>query len=169
MCVVLWCGFQLHTHKSQLVISSTQHQVEAQFSLLTSFMEQVIFFCPYTVESRSGATSLPLTSINRGFASILNGHIHPHFKIIFKIEVQLIYNVYQFQVYSKVIQEYIFRIYIYITFQILFHYRFSQDIEYSSLCYTVGLCCLSILYIVLCMVNPKLLIYPSPLLCYALW
>ena len=31
--------------------------------------------------------------------------------------------------------------------QILFHYRFLQDIEYSSLCYTVG-SCLSILYIV---------------------
>ena len=29
-----------------------------------------------------------------------------------------------------------------------FHYRLSQDIEYSSLCYTVGPCCLSILYIV---------------------
>ena len=41
-------------------------------------------------------------------------------------------------------------IYIYILFQILFHYRLSQDTEYSSLCYTVGLCCLPILYIVVC-------------------
>ena len=46
-----------------------------------------------------------------------------------------------FLVYSKVIQLYI---YIYIVFHILFHYALSQDIEYisSSLCYTVGPCCL---------------------------
>ena len=35
----------------------------------------------------------------------------------------------------------------YILFHILFHYGLSQDMEYSSLCYTVGPCCLSILYI----------------------
>ena len=62
-----------------------------------------------------------------------------------------------FQVYSKVIQLYIYmciyvymHVYIYILFQIVFHNRLLQDIEYSSLCYTVGLCCLSILYIVVC-------------------
>ena len=31
-------------------------------------------------------------------------------------------------------------------FQIIFHNRLFQEIEYSSLCYTVGPCCLSILY-----------------------
>ena len=41
-------------------------------------------------------------------------------------------------------------IYIYILFNILFHYDLLQDIEYSSLCYTVGPCCLPILYIVAC-------------------
>ena len=51
--------------------------------------------------------------------------------------------------YSKVIQLYI---YVYILFQILFHYRLLQDFEYSSLCYTVGPCCLSILCIVVCTV-----------------
>ena len=41
-------------------------------------------------------------------------------------------------------------IYIYIyththnLFHVLFHYGLLQDIEYSSLCYTVGPCCLSI-------------------------
>ena len=40
--------------------------------------------------------------------------------------------------------------YRYILFHILFHYSLSQGIEYSSLCYTVGPCCLSILYIILC-------------------
>ena len=36
--------------------------------------------------------------------------------------------------------------YIYILFHTLFHCGLSQDIEYSSLCYAVGPCCLSILY-----------------------
>ena len=40
--------------------------------------------------------------------------------------------------------------YIYILFHILFHYGLLQDIGYSSLCCAVGPCCLSILYILLC-------------------
>ena len=40
--------------------------------------------------------------------------------------------------------------YTYILFQIFFHYRLLQDIKYSSLCYTVGPCCLSVLYIIVC-------------------
>ena len=32
--------------------------------------------------------------------------------------------------------------YVCILFQILFHYRLLQDIEYSYLCYTVEPCCL---------------------------
>ena len=51
--------------------------------------------------------------------------------------------------YSEVIQLNIY-LNIYILFQILFHYRLLQDIEYSSLSYTVGPCCLSILYIEMC-------------------
>ena len=38
-------------------------------------------------------------------------------------------------------------IYMYILFQIPFHYRLWQDFEYHSLCYTVGLCYLPILHI----------------------
>ena len=38
-------------------------------------------------------------------------------------------------------------IHTYILFHILFHYGLSHDIKYSSLCYTVGTCCLSILHI----------------------
>ena len=41
-------------------------------------------------------------------------------------------------------------IYMHILFQILFHYRLLQDIEYGSRCYAVGLYCSSILYIVVC-------------------
>ena len=39
---------------------------------------------------------------------------------------------------------------IHIIFHIHFHYGVSQNIEYGSLCYTVGLCCLSVLYIIVC-------------------
>ena len=38
----------------------------------------------------------------------------------------------------------------YILFNILSHYDLSQDIEYSSLCYTIEPCCLSILYMIVC-------------------
>ena len=37
---------------------------------------------------------------------------------------------------------------IYILFHFLFHDDLSQDIGYSCLCYTVGPCCLSILYVI---------------------
>ena len=37
-------------------------------------------------------------------------------------------------------------IYMYVFFQIIFHYKLSQDIEYPLLCYKIGLCCLSVLY-----------------------
>ena len=44
---------------------------------------------------------------------------------------------------------YIIYIYICILFKILFHYRLLQVIDYSSLCYMVGPCCLPILYILM--------------------
>ena len=44
----------------------------------------------------------------------------------------------------------VIRIILRVLFQILFHYSLLQDIESSSLCYTVGPCCLSVLYIVVC-------------------
>ena len=41
--------------------------------------------------------------------------------------------------------------YIYkLSFEYFFHYDLSLDVEYSSLCYTVGPYCLSVLYIVIC-------------------
>ena len=49
--------------------------------------------------------------------------------------------------------------YIYVLFYILFHYGLSQDTEYSSLCYTVGPCGLSILYVIVCIYQPQT---PSP-------
>ena len=66
--------------------------------------------------------------------------------------------------YSKVIQLYRYihiyvcvYIYIFFLFQILFLFRLLQNIEYSSLCYTVDPCWLSILYIVVCTTNYKIL------------
>ena len=48
-----------------------------------------------------------------------------------------------FQVYSKVIQLYM---YTYIIFQIIFHSRLLQDTDYTSLCYAVNICCLWHIY-----------------------
>ena len=47
---------------------------------------------------------------------------------------------------------------------ILFHYGLSQEIGYSSLCYTIGPCCLFILNVIVCIyyINPKFLVHPSP-------
>ena len=42
---------------------------------------------------------------------------------------------------------------IYILFHILSHYGLSQDIKYSSLCYTVGPCFLYFLYIIVCTIS----------------
>ena len=41
-------------------------------------------------------------------------------------------------------------IYMCVCVYILFHYRLLKGIEYSSLCYTVGPCCLSVFYTVIC-------------------
>ena len=56
-----------------------------------------------------------------------------------------------FLLYSNAIQLYTHThththiyIYIYILYHILLHYGLSQDVEYSTLCCTVGPCCLSI-------------------------
>ena len=46
---------------------------------------------------------------------------------------------------------------IYILFQILFHYSLLQDIECSSLYYTVGPCCLSIYFIYSSLMIPFIL------------
>ena len=78
----------------------------------------------------------------------ITGHLG-HFQFLKNfIEVQLIYNV-----LISTIQQSDSYIYIYIHtlfFIFLFHYGLSQDVEYSSQCYTVGPCFLPILYITLC-------------------
>ena len=44
---------------------------------------------------------------------------------------------------------------IYIISQILFYYSLLQDIQYSYLRYTVGLCCLSLIYSSLYLLIPN--------------
>ena len=66
-----------------------------------------------------------------------------------------------FQVYGNVIQLYIY-IYIFF-FRLFFHYRLLQGIEYSPLCYTVGPCCLSTLYIVACICESQIADLSPPL------
>ena len=70
------------------------------------------------------------------------------FNTCLKIEVQLI----QYVVLISGVQQSdsVIHIYVSILFQILFCYRLLQDTEYSSLCYIVGPCCLSILHRVVC-------------------
>ena len=78
--------------------------------------------------------------------------MHLFLVFLFLIEGQLIYNVVlisSVQQSDLVIYIYI-NTHMYIVFQILFHYRLLQDIEYNSLCYTVGPCYLPILYKVVC-------------------
>ena len=54
-----------------------------------------------------------------------------------------------FQMYSKVIFIYMYIIYIVNIFHILFHQSLLQEIEYTSMCSTVGPCWCPILYTVL--------------------
>ena len=76
------------------------------------------------------------------------------FILFYYIEVQLMYNVVLVsgvQHSDSVLYIYIcIYVYIYILFQTLFPYKLLQNIEYSSLRYTVGPCCVSVLYIVVC-------------------
>ena len=75
-----------------------------------------------------------------------------------------------FHMYGKVIQF----AHTYILFQIFFHYRLLQDIEYSSLCYRVGPFCVSVLYIEVCICHfqtsnsslfPRPQLSPSVIIC----
>ena len=83
-----------------------------------------------------------------------------------KIRVQLLYNVLVSAVYQS---ESVTCIHISVLFGISFPFRSAQNIEQSSLCYTVGSHQLSILYIVYIYINANLPVFPIPLfsLCFA--
>ena len=69
-------------------------------------------------------------------------------KFLFYIGVELINNVVLVSGVQQI--DSVIHIHVSILLQILFHHRLLQDIEYSPLYYTVGPCCFSILYIVMC-------------------
>ena len=85
-----------------------------------------------------------------------------------KIEVYLIYSVSGTQYSDSVIHYICMYIHIYILFQIIFHYSLLQDIEYRSLCYTVGPCWLSILNIAVCTCQSQTVPLKSFILLYFL-
>ena len=67
--------------------------------------------------------------------------------MLYFIEGLLIYSV----MLISAVQHNVSVIYIHIyIWQTIFHTGLSQTIEYSSLCYTGGPCCSSILYVVVC-------------------
>ena len=65
----------------------------------------------------------------------------------FLIKIQLIYMC-QFLLYSIVTQRYLSHT--------IFHHVLSQETGYSSLCYTVGPHCLSILSVIVCIYQPPI-------------
>ena len=74
-----------------------------------------------------------------------------YYLFIYLIEVYLIYTI---VLVSGIIAEWFNYVYVYNIAYICFFRFFScmllQNIEYSSLCYVIGPCLLSILYIVVC-------------------
>ena len=87
------------------------------------------------------------------------------FKIQFCIEIQFIYNIMPVSAVQQ--SDSVIHIYT-LFFYILFHYGLSQDIKYSSLCYTLGPCCSSIRYVIVCIYQlqtPRIFLsLPYPLL-----
>ena len=75
----------------------------------------------------------------------IHTHIHTHTHKILKLSL-LCFLIGRWVLYHWATRE----AHIYIFFHILFHYSLSQNIKYSSLCYTAGPCCLSILYVIVC-------------------
>ena len=67
----------------------------------------------------------------------------PSSSFFFLVEISLFYSV-----FISGVQQSDLAIYTHLFFQILFHYKLLHNIEYSSLCYTVNPCFLSLLYTV---------------------
>ena len=87
-------------------------------------------------------------------SSLLN--LPPSF-FLFKLKYRCFTMSYQSLLYSKVTQLYT-SIHSFLL-NILSYYGLSRDIGFSSLCYTVGSCCLSILNIIVFIYQPPI---PSP-------
>ena len=117
-----------------------------QFSLIMTITSQEIkrlkwrteFFKQVTVIAAVGYTKV-------NFVKVPGMCCHSVFLKFMLLKYSWVIMLCSFLPYSKV-----FVIHIYILFDTPFHYGLLQDIEYSSLGYTVGPCCLSILYIIVC-------------------
>ena len=77
---------------------------------------------------------------------VVSGKRFTEFKIFISLKYSWFTMLCSFLLYSKVLQLYVYTH----SFCILLYYGLSQDIEYSSLCYPVRPCCLSILYLIAC-------------------
>ena len=73
--------------------------------------------------------------------------LFPGYILLYFIELWLIYNV---VCLISAVQQRDSVVPMYILFHVLFHYGLSQEIEYGSLCSTVGPCYLFILYVIVC-------------------
>ena len=128
---------------------------------LLTFISSLTFSTSQSSESHDSSLFLDTLLLRTSFfllsCSSLSGSPSWSWLTFFSIEVELIYSV----VLVSDIQRSDSDVCVYL-FQILFLYRLLQNINYRSLCYIVGPCWLSILYVVVHCVNPKLLIYPSP-------
>ena len=82
-------------------------------------------------------------------------HIYIHTHILFLLKCSWFAMLCQFLLYSKVTQSlvyvyYIYIIYVYSFSHLMFHHVLSLVIGYSSLCYTAGPHCLSVLNVIVC-------------------
>ena len=80
----------------------------------------------------------------------------------FFIKIQLVYSVpsiYAVQEWPSHSYTYI---YMHTFFHTIFHHVLTQEIGYSSLCYTVGPHCLSILNVSICIYQPQTPVHPTP-------
>ena len=116
-----YCQFQMYIKMNESVVHiSTLFQILFPYRLLQSVEFPVLY---------SRLLLLGWCKSNCSFA-LLNFAILNSWLIVF-------------WVHSKVIQLYK---YTYIIFEIIFYHRLLEDIDYSSICYTVKLCCLLHIY-----------------------
>ena len=96
---------------------------------------------------------LSLVTICFKVCFVWNKYCYPGFLSFFLIEVYLIYNVMPISAVQQ--SDSVTDIY---TFFLKYSFPlwFTQEIGYSSLCYTVGPCCLSILNVIVCIYQPPI-------------
>ena len=110
---------------------------------------------------------------NKILISINNSQFLPHFLLDFRGEVFSLFLKLKYSQFTLLcwflwfsfiyiyicIHAHTMYMYVYVythtLFQIILHYRLLKYIEYSSLCYTAGPCCISFLYKLICICQPQ--------------